>query len=720
MTDESERFGRPIDLAGEADFVLGGLRISPSTREIARGDLREMLEPRVMQVLVALFQADGRVVSRDELIARCWDGRIVGEDAINRVIGRLRRLSETDGAASFAVETIPRVGYRLLAKATAAMPPPLAAPEPPEPPPPTAPELPQPPQPPVSAPRRSLFFRHRLALGMAVLLIAAAATAWLLWPQPRWTVDSSRPFLSTLSLEQYPSFSPNGSMMAYASGPDLASRQIYVRNVAGGEGIRISHDEYADIWPTWSSDGARLAYIAQKKDEPCRIMVATVPAGETREAGRCASAPTSPIAWQPGTSQVYYSEHIGLKGYTIYRLDVDSGARQILVQEPEMRDIVGNLHCSPDGKWLAYLILNDSVVIRDIASGRERILGQIAQRGDWTTSLTWADDSQSVMASRSLGIGSEILDFPLDGGKPYRVYATALNVGHIAAGGGLLAVETDTGRSNLARASATPAAQPDIIDPANGHTWSPTFAPDGTLAFLSNRSGSNAIWTIKPGVAPALLFDGGMTSLYTIQFSPDGSLLALAIETPDVVTLKTLTAKGAAVSSFSDMKAKGLGMPSWSLDGKSIFQFERKDKRTWRIPLDNPARRVPFAPPHWVGIAMRKEGTFATRADKPGIWRIDSAVITQLTDKYPAFYDAPMAFRGDDVLVPDYDVDGPPRIWAQPLAGGPAKIIAYAPGATNQAGFQSAFAVNPKTGDIIYDAAVAPDTNIDLLTLAKR
>src|SRR5689334_3240408 len=115
MTDAAERLGRPIDLAVEAGFRLGALLVSPSTREVARGELREMLEPRVMQVLVALHQANGQVVSRDELIARCWEGRVVGEDAINRAIGRLRRLSEVDREASFVVETIPRVGFRLIA-----------------------------------------------------------------------------------------------------------------------------------------------------------------------------------------------------------------------------------------------------------------------------------------------------------------------------------------------------------------------------------------------------------------------------------------------------------------------------------------------------------------------------------------------------------------------------------------------------------------------------
>jgi TolB-like protein len=113
MTDETSRFGPPIDLAGEADFILGDLQVGPSTREVIRGGSRQTLEPRVMQVLVALVQAGGRVVSRDELILRCWEGRIVGEDAINRAIGRLRRLSEVDFKDAFVIETIARVGYRL-------------------------------------------------------------------------------------------------------------------------------------------------------------------------------------------------------------------------------------------------------------------------------------------------------------------------------------------------------------------------------------------------------------------------------------------------------------------------------------------------------------------------------------------------------------------------------------------------------------------------------
>lgn len=98
-----------IDLARAPPFELGAMSVRPAVREIAVGDQRTVLEPRVMQVLVALAERREEVVSRDALTSLCWGGRAVGEDAITRCIAAIRRLA--DGC--FTVETIPRVGYRL-------------------------------------------------------------------------------------------------------------------------------------------------------------------------------------------------------------------------------------------------------------------------------------------------------------------------------------------------------------------------------------------------------------------------------------------------------------------------------------------------------------------------------------------------------------------------------------------------------------------------------
>jgi TolB-like protein/Flp pilus assembly protein TadD len=105
--------GRRVDLANESHFVLGGLHVVPSLCRVWSTTMYQ-LEPRVMQVLVALVDHSPQVVSRELLIERCWGGRIVSEDAINRTVGRLRKLCHADGVERFQIETFKKLGYRLL------------------------------------------------------------------------------------------------------------------------------------------------------------------------------------------------------------------------------------------------------------------------------------------------------------------------------------------------------------------------------------------------------------------------------------------------------------------------------------------------------------------------------------------------------------------------------------------------------------------------------
>src|SRR3569833_199104 len=102
-----------MDLAREPEFELGGLLITPAELAVVRDDDRRQLQPRVMQLLVALAKAEQAVVSRDSLVEQCWDGRVVGDDALNRCIVALRHLAASFDPEPFQIETIPRVGYRL-------------------------------------------------------------------------------------------------------------------------------------------------------------------------------------------------------------------------------------------------------------------------------------------------------------------------------------------------------------------------------------------------------------------------------------------------------------------------------------------------------------------------------------------------------------------------------------------------------------------------------
>lgn len=109
----------PVTLAHEPSFHIGDVEFRPATRELIHDGKASVIEPRVMQLLVALQRANGAVVSKDDLAQLVWEGRIVGEDAINRVVSRLRAVAEKQAGGVFHIKTITKVGYRLVGAAGA-------------------------------------------------------------------------------------------------------------------------------------------------------------------------------------------------------------------------------------------------------------------------------------------------------------------------------------------------------------------------------------------------------------------------------------------------------------------------------------------------------------------------------------------------------------------------------------------------------------------------
>lgn len=107
---------RPLtaaDLAGIPDFRLGEATVSASRRTLSGPGGTADLQPRMMQVLVVLWEHAGQVMSRETLFERCWGDVYVGDDSLNRVVAALRKLGAEISDGGFEIETIPKTGYRL-------------------------------------------------------------------------------------------------------------------------------------------------------------------------------------------------------------------------------------------------------------------------------------------------------------------------------------------------------------------------------------------------------------------------------------------------------------------------------------------------------------------------------------------------------------------------------------------------------------------------------
>jgi len=193
MARSSDASDEQVVLARVPAFRLGTLQLHPPLLQAVVDGRSETLEPRVMQVLVALAQAEGRIVTHEELIARCWERRVVGEGAIHRVISRIRHLAANLGGGSFRLENIPRIGYRIVEGEAPPLPPVEAAGLASDAAPTTA----------VAArPRR----RMSLLAVLAVVLAVLATAIW--WPHPPAQSVSSATHMPTLAVLPFGTLSP--------------------------------------------------------------------------------------------------------------------------------------------------------------------------------------------------------------------------------------------------------------------------------------------------------------------------------------------------------------------------------------------------------------------------------------------------------------------------------------------------------------------------------
>jgi TolB-like protein len=88
--------------------------IDTDRRELRRGAELIPLEPKVFDLLVYLIQHRERVVSKDDLLASLWDGRVVSESALSTRINAARSAIGDSGEEQRLIKTLPRKGVRFI------------------------------------------------------------------------------------------------------------------------------------------------------------------------------------------------------------------------------------------------------------------------------------------------------------------------------------------------------------------------------------------------------------------------------------------------------------------------------------------------------------------------------------------------------------------------------------------------------------------------------
>ena len=532
----------------EAPLQIGEFAINPASNEISLNGVTTRLRPILMDVLLRLAANPGTAVSRETLLNDVWPRRMVNDEVLSRAIAELRTALGDDPKNQRYIETLPKVGYRLVAavamsvatsvaKATAkakaidkahadAAPTvePLLAPQPPQ----TAPEdsayaaaaahaTPSPnalPSPPVFViPTYSIWRLIRLPI-IALVGLAAFGIYKKVQPPVSATtqvnlerqINAAVPFATSPQSESTPRFSPDGQSVAYARTGDAVS-EIVIQDINSGKQQTFAVSDARVASPAFLSDGKSVAYWQRKtsastppRADDCAIAVHALEAKTALNVVDCSQRPQPVFDLSAdGQTLIYSALPRAEFPLALMQLNLATKAtKQLTSPGPgEGHDVYPRF--SPDGKTVAFfrgtqshmrlwtLALNDPNAKPQPASTLEGLSYGVTwnpQDGSLITAADWL----SFRALNSVTLAAD------GNGATRRLGARGARFPDMHKNGSLV-FETAAYRADLWLTNAgRPGEGAQLVWPSTRYTNQADFSPDGKrVAFASNRSGGDSI-----------------------------------------------------------------------------------------------------------------------------------------------------------------------------------------------------------------------------------
>ena len=580
---------------------IGEWRLDPVTRSVSRGDEEHRLEPKMAEVLLLLSERPGQPVRREELERGVWSGAAVGTDLLNRTIWKLRKVLGDEPSAPDYIETIPRVGYRLIAPVRETEPAPSVAPG-------------------RKVPAWAVGVGVVAAVALVVTVIRSEAGG-----DPEFRIV---PLTTSPGYEAAPSLSPDGRLVAYQRYDPAAPRptwDVAVIDLATGDARTIAGGSDVDeTGPSWNAGGDSLAFI-RRGPRTCAIVAASLSGGDT-ELASCAPDQGHEIAWEPHGSIVVASSGPG-QTVGLVRLHPASGEREVVTRPPVGYDGDGRPRPSPDGTRLAFVRQRTDGVsdVYVVESSGGRSPRRVTFDDRRVSGLAWEPDGSALVFSSNRGGNSQLWRVATSGRVPRPVPITGRNASRLALGDGLLVYEEYFGDSDVW-----------VFDPVTGRhepwsgsgrsEWAPTLSPDGSrVAFLSDRSGSAEVWTVpSTGGRPQRLtwLDGAPVD--PPRWSPDGSRLVFAAALHEGgFDLFTVDGGGASPVRMTDDPGDER-VPAWWGE-RVVYSANRTgSSELWIMGPEGGSDERLTSGGGWAARPSADGKTlFYTRPDEAGLWAID-------------------------------------------------------------------------------------------------
>jgi Tol biopolymer transport system component/DNA-binding winged helix-turn-helix (wHTH) protein len=556
------------------------------TRELRKHGVRLKIQEQPFQVLEALVERPGELVTRQELQRRIWGAETIVDfdQSLNRAVNKLRDALGDGAESPRFVETVPRRGYRFIGD---------LEPAPVQDVPPTSNAGPVQAGSGTHASRRMRW----LVAAAGVVSFAAVASIWMarnnrVRPLPR--VVSLTAFSGT---ESHVAFSPDGKQIAFAwNGEKQDNTDIYAKVIGEPGALRLTTDAAFDGYPAWSPDGRQIAFFSDRGRGG--IYVISAIGGQERKLADVSS--NSRLAWSPEGKFL-----LAAKSHQDGSTDSSDGALFLIPIETgeAPRAVLG----APRGTWY----------IEPSYKPGGGALAVAACTGSFT------------------GSNCSIEIFPVQHGlpsaHPERLTPATLKVLGLAwsADGSAVVYSTQNGNDlNLWRVSVADKRSEQVEIAGSGASYPAVDPNTGRLAY-SRRIADDDIWRLHRGSEPSAFLTSSRIDT-SAEYSEDGRHVVFSSGREGEGTeVWVADADGSRPTQITRM-GKFSGSPRWSPDGRWIaFDSRASGWNVWVVDAGGGSPRqltqgaFDSVIPSWsrdgksIYFASNRSGRFQ-------IWRIDA------------------------------------------------------------------------------------------------
>jgi serine/threonine protein kinase/Tol biopolymer transport system component len=448
----------------------------------------------------------------------------------------------------------------------------------------------------------------RWAIPAAIVLVLATAEAarWL-WHAPEAAAPTVLTRLtSDTGLTTDPALSPDDKLLAYVSDRAGEGRlNIYVRQVGGGEPLRLTRDPTNERGPSFSPDGTTVAYHSEQ--DGGGIYVVSALGGAAR---KIASGGWWPKFSPDGAWIAYMTGGINAEsasfgaGRLLRSYIVPSAGGTPSELQPGFASVAFPTW-SPDGKHILFLGKPDEQSPADetvdwwitpsepgpaVRTGltavlrRERLTGPSSVYPWVLVSPVWEPRGDSLLFSARSGDSTNLWRFGISP-KTWKATGSAQRLtsgttqeelpsaalgsdGAVRVAFASLSDNSDIWSLDVDWGQGKARGEPQRLTSDAARNRSPGLSADRTrMVFISARSGSEEIWIRDLGSGREFALTASKTQKHGPRFAPDGSKVSFSSREPDGTwSIYVAPSSGGVAESL----CKGCGVGGWSPDGKYI------------------------------------------------------------------------------------------------------------------------------------------------------